>query len=77
MIGSPVVIAGLFHFNKTILHFSSCLIFLFIDRGQIIYFPDPFPSKVESIDVSSLQAGGYFVKLNTTHGSTYSKFIKE
>jgi len=42
--------------------------------GQVVI---AIPSKTEMIDVSSLNAGSYFVKINTNEGSAYSKFIKE
>ncbi len=42
--------------------------------GQVVI---AIPSKTEMIDVSSLKAGTYFVKLNSNKGKSYSKFIKE
>src|SRR5690606_35558892 len=42
--------------------------------GQVVI---AIPSEAEIIDVSTLNSGSYFVKINTSSGSTFSKFIKE
>jgi hypothetical protein len=42
--------------------------------GQVVI---AIPSEVDSIDVSSLKMGTYFMKINTRAGSSFSKFIKE
>ncbi len=42
--------------------------------GQVVI---GIPSETEMIDISILQGGSYFVKINTDMGSAYSKFIKE
>ncbi len=42
--------------------------------GQVVL---AIPSKTNRIDVSALQVGSYFAKINTNAGSAFSKFIKE
>ena len=42
--------------------------------GQIVL---AVPNAVSTVDVSSLQSGNYFVKVNTDLGVSYTKFIKE
>lgn len=42
--------------------------------GQVVI---AVPNATQSIDVSSLETGSYFIKMNTERGSATSKFIKE
>jgi Leucine-rich repeat (LRR) protein len=42
--------------------------------GQLVL---ALPNAGTSIDVSSLESGSYFIKINTDNGSTSTKFIKE
>ena len=42
--------------------------------GQVVL---ALPNAGKTIDVSSLESGSYFIKINTDNGSTSTKFIKE
>jgi hypothetical protein len=42
--------------------------------GQLVIV---VPNAVQNIDVSSLESGTYFVKVNSEKGSTTTKFVKE
>ena len=43
----------------------------------VIYQPDVFVSKEHTIDVSALNNGIYFVRINSENGSVTKKLIKE
>lgn len=42
--------------------------------GQVVI---GIPNSTKAVDVSSLETGTYFIKVNTEKGSTTTKFIKE
>ncbi|VXC33367.1 conserved exported hypothetical protein [Flavobacterium sp. 9AF] len=57
---------------KEATHISSVEIYNML--GQIIL---SVPNTITSIDVSELEKGNYFLKVNTEKGSTTTKFVKE